>query len=791
SNILVCAPSSGGQQGITTTDRTGAPGYNEEGGTVEHPDFTNTDYTNTFGGTSSATPAAAGVVALMLQANPNLTYRDVQEILVRTAVKNDEYDGDWVQNGAGFHFNVRYGAGLVNAQAATATAATWTNVAPLQTKTYAQTALAQAIPDYDEAGTSRTFSVPLADNLRLEHVTVKVKATHAYAGNLEWRLVSPSGVKARLARARFNDNSANLDWTFMTTHFWGERSHGDWRLEVYDRMVDHTGTLDEVTITFHGTPTPSELPFPVLTSSWIIVGREGWETKHQMTASNFTTGFAAGRYFFSGLPGGLTLNPTTGLITGIPTETGLTDGYQDATNATGTSSEYTYFYILAAAPALSTAVEQPSTTKIIPFGFGDPFLQAAVTQDGVDAIETAVVGDEEYSGIEFTVNGPARLDFQWKVSSEKNYDYLVLAVDGYVRDYITGETGWTASTTDVGAGPHNVDIYYFKDEATVKGQDKGWIDQIVITPTTTAPDITTQTIQAYQGVYFREAIEAEHAPSSFSAENLPAGLTLHAATGLIYGSVAAVGSYPVTVHATNSLGTKTEIVTIQIGSVPEGLAAAIDAPLQTMTSAGNVSWTPQELYSSDGEDAARSGPIGHDEESLMSTQVNGPCKVTFYWGVSSEADYDFLRFSIDGVEQEAVSGELGWTRKEFLIASGTHTLTWRYHKDEATVSGLDSGFVDRFAIHQDQDGDGVYADVENWFGTSDSEAGSQPQMVFNHGATTTLQFPSVAGNDYRVEYSSDLVDWTPVIVTATGSSTTWTDLNAVNKSRRFYRVVIP
>ena len=168
----------------------------------------------------------------MLQANPNLTYRDVQEILVRTATQNDQFDGDWVTNGAGFHFNIRYGAGLVNAQAATSTAATWINVAPLQTKEFAQTSLAQAIPDSDLNGTSRTFTVSAADNLRLEHVRVKVKATHPYVGNLQWYLTSPSGVKVRLARARFNDTAANLDWTFTTTHFWGERSEGDWKLEL-------------------------------------------------------------------------------------------------------------------------------------------------------------------------------------------------------------------------------------------------------------------------------------------------------------------------------------------------------------------------------------------------------------------------------------------------------------------------------------------------------------------------------------------------------------------------------
>lgn len=791
-NILVCAPSSGGKQGITTTDRTGASGYNAEGGTVEYPDFNDPSYTNGFGGTSSAAPAVAGVVALMLEANPNLTYRDVQEILVRTAVKNDEFDGDWVTNGAGFHFNVRYGAGLVDAQAATALAAGWTNVAPLQTRTLSETGLAQPIPDADTSGISRTFTVSAADNLRLEHVTVNIRATHPYAGNLEWRLTSPSGVTARLARARFNDTGADLDWTFMSTHFWGERSVGDWKLEVFDRMVGDAGTLDEVTITFRGTPTGSALPLPVITSNWIIVGREGWQVKHQMTASNFATGFDAGTWLFGGLPPGLSINTGTGLITGTPTATGLFEGYHSATNATGTTTDVAYFLILAADPALAAAVDQPASTKIVPFGYGDFFNQAVTTHDGVDAAQSGAVDHEEYSGMEFTVNGPAQLSFQWKVSSEKNYDYLVLAVDGYVRAYITGEVDWTPVTTYVGTGAHNVDIYYSKDQEVVKGEDAGWIDAMVITPTTTPPGIVAETIHAYQGVEFRHQIEATNAPSSFSADGLPAGLTLHESSGLIYGSVSTLGSHPVTIHATNSFGTSTETIMINVGTVAEGLAEVIDAPAQIVASAGDLSWAPQWTYAHDGDDAARSGPIGNLQSSVMTTEVVGPCKVTFYWGVSSEKDYDYLRFSINDIEQAAISGEVGWTRRAFLLPAGVHNLKWAYSKDDFTASGLDSGFVDQLEIHQDVDGDGIHADVENYFGTSDNDRASIPQTVISRtAAVTTLEFPSVAGNDYRIEYSDDLTKWTPVIVTATGAVTIWTDLNAASKSRRFYRVEIP
>lgn len=790
-NILVCAPSNGGREGITTTDRTGALGYNEDGGTVEYPDYDDTDYTNTFGGTSSATPAVAGVVALMLQANPNLTTRDVQEILVRSATQNDSSDGDWITNGAGYHFNVKYGAGLVNAQQAVTQASTWTNLAPRQSHSYATTALNLAIPDFDANGVSKTFTVPIADNLRLEHITVHVKATHTYRGNLEWRLISPSGISVRLARARFNDTGADLDWTFMTTHCWGERSVGDWKLQVIDQVVGDIGTLDDATITFYGTPTDSALPLPVITSNWIVVGREGWEMRQQMTASNFTTSFAAGTNATGSLPAGLSLNATTGLITGTPQETGLFDGWQSATNATGTDTEFAYFYILAATPSLSDAVDQPTSLKIVPFGYGDPYSETVTTHDGVDAVQTAAVDDEEYSGMEFTVDGPARLEFQWKVSSEKNYDYLVLTVDGYVRDYITGEIDWKPSTTDVGPGPHNIDIYYIKDQAVAKGLDAGWIDQVVITPTTTAPVITTDTLDAYEGVYFRQTIIASNAPSSYTADGLPDGLTLNATTGLLYGSVATPGTYQITIHATNTFGTTTQVITLQVGTVEQGLAEALDAPTQSFATAGDLTWVPQWLYAHDGSDAARSGPIGDLQQSVMTTDVTGPCKATFYWGVSSEADYDFMRFYIDDVEKEAISGEVGWTRKGYLIPAGTHTLKWAYIKDEFTASGLDSGLVDQFGIYYDNDGDGVHSDLETWFGTSDSDPRSFPQTVLSRTTNTTLQFPSVPGNDYQIEYSDDLQTWTPDIFTATGTSSIWTDLNAVRKTRRFYRVGIP
>ena len=88
--VLVSAYSNGGSLGITTTDRTGDDGYNLAGAADGDP-LADTNYTSTFGGTSSAAPLVSGIVALMLEANPNLSWRDVQVILATTA-KKDRWD---------------------------------------------------------------------------------------------------------------------------------------------------------------------------------------------------------------------------------------------------------------------------------------------------------------------------------------------------------------------------------------------------------------------------------------------------------------------------------------------------------------------------------------------------------------------------------------------------------------------------------------------------------------------------------------------------------------------------
>lgn len=784
SNMLVCAPSNGGTQGVTTTDRVGSTGYNSGGGS----DYSDANYTNSFGGTSSATPLAAGVAALMLQANPGLGWRDVQEILVKTAKKNDDLDSGWITNGAGQHFNVKYGAGMIDATAAVNLAATWTNLEPMESRSFSASSLALAIPDGDAAGAVHAYTVGEPDNLRVEHVTVHVNATHSYRGNLEWWITSPSGVSARLARSRIADTDSDIDWSFMTTHFWGERSVGEWKLKVVDATEGNAGVLNSATLTFYGTPVSGPLPFPVITSSTVIVGREGASVSYQMTASNSPTSFSA-----SGLPTGVSINPATGFISGEPTSGGgYYFGTLSATNASGTTTADAIFFVYSADPSLSVATDQPLNSKIITFGDADWFSQSTTTHDSVDAAQSGDIADDETTGMEMTVSGPSTISFQWKVSSEPGYDYLVFVVDGVIRGYISGSQDWASFSYSVGAGDHNVDFVYFKDESVSTGGDAGWIDELVITPITAPPVVSGAIAKAFDGVPFNFQVTATNAPTSYAATGLPAGLTISATTGRITGTTILLGAFPVTISATNDFGTGTATFNLLVAALSEGLAAAVEASGRTFTVSGDAPWSPQTLYAHDGVDAARSGTIGDLSESVMSTVVMGPATGSFYWGISSEATYDFLHFAVDGIDQASISGEVGWTLKTFTLAAGPHTLRWTYKKDDFVKSGLDSGFVDELHIIQDLDNDGFPAETELYFGTSDTNASQGPVPVMTESPLgVTIQFPSVAGNSYRLESSTDLTTWTPVHITADGTSTEYLDPAALTAERKFYRVLMP
>ena len=125
-------------------------------------------------------------------------------------------------------------------------------------------------------------------------------------------------------------------------------------------------------------------------------------------------------------------------------------------------------------------------------------------------------------------------------------------------------------------------------------------------------------------------------------------------------------------------------------SIPE----AVDNLLIPFTTGGAAPWYGQTDYTYNDGDAARSGAITNAQTSYLEIKVIGPGELNFYWAVSSEAGWDYLLFSIDGQEQNAISGEIPWTLQTYTINSGLHTLRWEYRKDGTDSINYDAGFVD-------------------------------------------------------------------------------------------------
>jgi subtilisin-like proprotein convertase family protein len=255
-NIMVNAPSSG-TGGITTTDLTGGNGYS------------GTNCTSSFGGTSSASPLVAGVVGLMLEANPTLTWRDVMHVLINSAEKNDPsgtYIRTWETNGAGHDINYAYGFGRVDAGAAVAMANTWTNVpANVTPFTSGVITVNQPIPDGTSEVVISTVNVP--DNFVVEHVEVVLNISHTSRGQVVAAVQSPDGTSSTLLFPRPDSGDNYNNWKTSSLRHWGEESSGTWTLSVADMSAGTTGTLNSWQLILHGyseeveTPTP-ETPTP-------------------------------------------------------------------------------------------------------------------------------------------------------------------------------------------------------------------------------------------------------------------------------------------------------------------------------------------------------------------------------------------------------------------------------------------------------------------------------------------------------------------------------------------------
>ena len=162
----------------------------------------------------------------------------------------------------------------------------------------------------------------------------------------------------------------------------------------------------------------------------------------------------------------------------------------------------------------------------------------------------------------------------------------------------------------------------------------------------------------------------------------------------------APGLYEAALRITSgSAGNSPFTVPVILSVMGGNLGDALDAPELTWTTGGDRPWFQQNSTTHDGIDAAQSGAIADDGVSWVQTTVAGPGTLQFWWKVSSEFAYDYLRLYVDGtVRPEALSGIAEWQPVSVPIEAGNHTVRWAYVKDKSLAAGADAAWLDQVSF---------------------------------------------------------------------------------------------
>ena len=244
--------------------------FNNQG---THPENPYCNYTSSMNGTSAAAPTVSGVIALMLDANPALTWRDVKHILASTSVQvdptrakvlNDITQYSWIINSANYKHHPWYGFGRINAAAAIAAAKAYTAGS---LGTFISTPKATYVKDADDetlvfdldSNTTNawTFDQSTPDGAAgiIEFITLSFELSHSIPEDLGITLTSPAGTTVRVLMpyTGATDNPSDSSFDIGVSGLYGESMDGTWTVSLTDYSPDSVGgTMKTFSIKLYG-----------------------------------------------------------------------------------------------------------------------------------------------------------------------------------------------------------------------------------------------------------------------------------------------------------------------------------------------------------------------------------------------------------------------------------------------------------------------------------------------------------------------------------------------------------
>lgn len=354
-------------------------------------------------------------------------------------------------------------------------------------------------------------------------------------------------------------------------------------------------------------------------------------------------------------------------------------------------------------------------------------VSSTESTEGAHSLTNADIGDSQKAEVEFTATIVAgNVTFDAKVDSEQRYDFLRFYIDGVEQNLnaadtsqngLSGSVAWANYSFPVAAGTHTFKWSYIKDNSQSNGADAAWIDNVLLPKeelTLTAPN-------------GGESIDKDSKTSIKWQGSISGNVKIDLYKGGAFDQTLASneandGSYTWNLNGAHPVGTD---YTIRISSMNDGalfdtsdadfsittelfVAGGVVPAGWTQSAGSNAGWIVDTPEASEGIYSLKNADIDDSQKADIEFSRNTVAgNVTFDAKVDSESGFDFLRFYIDGVEQDldtasatrkGISGSVDWTGYTFPVTAGDHTFKWSYTKDGSVSNGADTAWIDNAVI---------------------------------------------------------------------------------------------
>jgi hypothetical protein len=377
-------------------------------------------------------------------------------------------------------------------------------------------------------------------------------------------------------------------------------------------------------------------------------------------------------------------------------------------------------------------------------GSANPVVQSSTSHNGYYAAKFGTISHNQNSYFEISdveaIGSNSSITFWYKVSSENRYDFFNFYVNGSRVVHESGNKNWTEYIYDLSEGTYTFKWEYKKDYSVSSGSDTAWVDDIVFITEGTTP-VTAPEIEVTGTTDFGDVDLNDTASQTYTIENIGDGdLNLTGSPLVSIGGtnpsqfyVSQQPSTPVApgssttftvVFDPSSEGTKNATVSIAnddadenpftfnitgngVDNTPQptdGLEDGFetgDFSANPWTLGGDTNPYVQSGTKYGGSYAAQFGTITHDQNSyfeIANIEITEASKLTFWYKVSSEQNYDFFRFYVNGTKVDEYSGTVNWTKYSYDLSAGTYTFKWAYEKDYSVSNGSDTSWIDDIAV---------------------------------------------------------------------------------------------